>query len=1005
MDELGNTSLHLSIQLNQEVRPKKARARTDTGDIGFQKCSIQTIEALIDHGAKVNAVNNRCQTALWLACCDGQDALVKILLRSGADPTIADKYGDSSLHAAIYGSCSKETIQGLIDDGAHVNAANNIGETASLLAACRAQKEIIRLVLVAGADPNIANADGDACLHGAVAADSSEEILQDLIAYGADVNAGNKKGRTSLLLSCFYRQLDAVKVLGAGADPTISDEEGFSCIHAAVDGQCSKDVLQSLIDRGAHIDAKRKDGTTALLSACRTGQSTSVMFLLDSGADVKLRKPDGNTCLYHAVHGHCSKETLQKIIDQGLNVNALNRNGETALMRACYIAQMESVKVLLKNGADPNISNASGYSSLLAATLGRCTNETLKEIVACKADLDAQMKDGMTALVLACLNRRQEAIPILLEAGSNPNIADKYGRASLFAALYTGCRKKIIQAIIDHGADVNATSKDKHTAIMCACWKRRTNAINVLLKAGSDTNIADKNGMTCLMHAIRGDCCKEVLQAIVDNGIEVNATNKTIKTALMLACTKRYVDAIHVLLKAGSDTNIADVHGYSCLMRAVNGDCSKEVLQALIDHGADVNATNKHSRTALMLASEKRQVDAIHVPLKAGSDTNIADVRGYTCLMRAVNGDYSKELLETIIDHGADVNATDKDNCTALMLACTNRHVGAIHVLLKAGSDTNIADVRGYTCLMNAVDGDCSEEMLETLIDHGAGVNATDKHSRTALIWACTRKHVDAIYVLLKAGSDTNIADENGVTCLMFAVDGDCSSEVLQAIIDHVADVNAIDENSFTALSIACEERRVDAIHVLLKAGSDTNIADKNGETCLMRAVDGDCSSEVLQAIIDHGADVNAIDENSFTALSSACEERRVDAIHVPLKAGSDTNIADKNGWTCLMYAVYGDCSTEVLQATIDHGADVNATDKHSRTALIWACMRKHVDAIYVLLKAGSDTNIADENGVTCLMFAVDGDCSSEVLQAIIDHGADVNAIDEKQFHCIIKCL
>ena len=337
-DELGNTSLHLSVKLNQEAKPKKAGA--DTG-IGFQTCSIQTIEALIDHGAEVNAVNNICRTALWFACNDGQDAVVKILLHASVNPNITDKYGDSSLHSAINGCCSKETIQELIDHGAHVNVVNDNGDTAILLAVCRAQREIVRLLLVARADPNIANADGDACLHGAVDVDCSEEILQDLIAHGADVNAVNKSSRTPLLLSCFLGQMDSVKVLlGARADPSISDEEDFSCLHAAVDGRCSKGTLQALIDHGAHIDAKRKDGTTALLSACRAGQSTSVMFLLDSGADTKIGKPDGNTCLYLAVKGHCSKETRQKIIDQGSNMNALNSKGRNCINT--YVLQYTS---------------------------------------------------------------------------------------------------------------------------------------------------------------------------------------------------------------------------------------------------------------------------------------------------------------------------------------------------------------------------------------------------------------------------------------------------------------------------------------------------------------------------------------------------------------------------------------------------------------------------------------------------------------------------------------
>ena len=51
-------------------------------------------------------------------------------------------------------------------------------------------------------------------------------------------------------------------LIEAGADPTINDEEDFSCIHAAVDGRCSTDVLQTLIDNGAHVNDERKDGTT-----------------------------------------------------------------------------------------------------------------------------------------------------------------------------------------------------------------------------------------------------------------------------------------------------------------------------------------------------------------------------------------------------------------------------------------------------------------------------------------------------------------------------------------------------------------------------------------------------------------------------------------------------------------------------------------------------------------------------------------------------------------------
>ena len=352
------------------------------------------------------------------------------------------------------------------------------------------------------------------------------------------------------------------------------------------------------------------------------------------------------------------------------------------------------------------------------------------------------------------------------------------------------------------------------------------------------------------------------------------------------------------------------------------------VLQAIIDHGANVNATNKHNHTALLLACDKKHVDAIKVLLQAGADPNIINNEVGTYLMHAVLAKCSEGALQALIDHGACVNVSDTQNRTALMAACFTKHVGAIHILLNAGSDTNIVDKNGFACLTDAVRADCSEGLLQTIIDHGASVNATDKYNATALMIACHLSHANAIHVLLKAGSDVNIADKNGMTCLMYAVAAHSSEEVLQAILDHAAEVNATDKDNATALILACQMGHVDAIHVLLKVGFDANIAYKNGNTCLMYAVREDCSEEVLQALVDHGADVNATSKDNYTALIVALGKRHVDAIKVLLKAGSDTDIACENGATCLMAAVMADCSEEVLRALIDHGANVNAINE-----------------------------------------------------------------------------
>ena len=115
------------------------------------------------------------------------------------------------------------------------------------------------------------------------------------------------------------------------------------------------------------------------------------------------------------------------------------------------------------------------------------------------------------------------------------------------------------------------------------------------------------------------------------------------------------------------------------------------------------------------------------------------------------------------------------------------------------------------------------------------------------------------------------------------------------------------------------------------------------------------CSSQVLQAIIDHGAELNSTNNDNCTALMWVYKKRHVGAIHVLLKAESDTNIVDKNGNTCLMYALVRRCNLEILQAIIDHGADVNAINKQNITPLELASKTVNIDAIKLLLKAGAN--------------------------------------------------
>ena len=276
---------------------------------------------------------------------------------------------------------------------------------------------------------------------------------------------------------------------------------------------------------------------------------------------------------------------------------------------------------------------------------------------------------------------------------------------------------------------------------------------------------------------------------------------------------------------------------YTCLHAAVHGCCTNETLKEIISHKVYLDAQDTDGETALWLACSYRQQDSVRILLEAGPYPNIADNNGDTCLHAAVIGGCSKNIISTILDHGAGVNATNKNNETALIIACRNGNKSAINVLCNAGADPNIADVDNYTCLYKSVSAGCNKQALQTMIDFGADVNASNKDNATALMIACAKGNTDAINVLLDAGADPNITDANGYTCLSHAGYGECSKDELQAIIDHGADVNTTNKQKKTALMWACEKGNADAINVLLNAEADPTITDANGNTCLHTAV------------------------------------------------------------------------------------------------------------------------------------------------------------------------
>lgn len=370
-----------------------------------------------------------------------------------------------------------------------------------------------------------------------------------------------------------------------------------------------------------------------------------------------------------------------------------------------------------------------------------------------------------------------------------------------------------VERLIASGTPVETRDAIGSTPLLDAAWTGETEIAEFLIQHGADVNAHHReSGATPLQYAVLTGHTK-ITRLLLDAGAKLDAEYRDGQSLLHVAAARGYAPIIDLLVAAKADVQALDANGNTPLDSAVLHNQPFAVTALLRNHA---NASYVH-------------------PLDGRGALHEACIRGFA------------QMLQPLIDAGADPTARDRFGQTPLDIALAYKNGNVVAALLHLGQKLKESEQIAEETMESATLRG-QTEIARLLLDNGLDVNKPSANGSSYLNDAALKGQKKMVQLLLDHGASLGARNQSGGTALHDAALGG-NADVVGLLLDRGAVIDDRElESGATPLMMAASMGRVEVVTLLLKRGANRLLRDKAGHTALERARDTE-NQEMIQLL------------------------------------------------------------------------------------------------------------------------------------------------------------